>query len=63
MIRCAYGNYFNIGGVDHSDFKIDSAIKTYKTGIYLSTNDKSFNHGNVGQQIKELFPDKCKYEI
>ena len=36
--------------------------KTYKNGDYLSTNDKSFNHGAVGQQIKEIFKDKCKYE-
>lgn len=62
MIRCAYGNYFNIGGQQHSDFKIDSLTKTYKGGDYLSTNDRSFNEGAVGQQIREIFKDKCKYE-
>ena len=62
MIRCAYGNYFNVGGQQHSDFKIDSVTKTYKDGDYLSTNDKSFNYGAVGQQIREIFKDKCKYE-
>lgn len=61
MIRCAYGNYFNIGGVDHIDCKIDSTEKLYKSGEYLSTNDKSFS-GAVGKQIKEIFKDKCKYE-
>ena len=62
MIRCMYGNYFKIGGRQHSDFKIDSLTKLYKDGDYLSTNDKSFA-GAVGKQIKKLFPDKCKYEI
>lgn len=35
--------------------------KLYKSGDYLSTNDKSFS-GAVGNQIKEIFKDKCKYE-
>ena len=61
MIRCLYGNYFNIGGEEHCDVKIDSKTKEYKDGEYLSTNDKSFD-GVVGQQIKDKFKDKCKYE-
>ena len=63
MIRCLYGNYFKIGGTDHRDFKIDSTTKLYKSDDYLSTNDKSFTHGAVGQQIKDIFKDKCKYEF
>lgn len=62
MIRCAYGNYFKVGGKEHSDFKIDSITKRYKDGDYLSTNDKSFKYGEVGKQIREIFKDKCKYE-
>ena len=62
MIRCAYGNYFSVGGEDHPDFKIDSITRPYKDGDYLSTNDKSFRYGVVGQQIREIFSDKCKYE-
>lgn len=61
MIRCLYGNYFKIGGKEHSDVKIDRIDRLYKDGEYLSTNDKSFS-GKVGQQIKELFSDKSKYE-
>lgn len=62
MIRCAYGNYFNVGGKQSCDFKIDSKEKEYKDTVYLSTNDKSFTYGVVGKQIKEHFPDRCKYE-
>lgn len=61
MIRCVYGNYFKIGGVNHRDCKIDSKEKLYKDGNYLSTNDKSFS-GKVGEQIRKYFPDKCQYE-
>ena len=61
MIRCVYGNYFNIGGVNHRDCKIDSKEKLYKDGDYLSTNDKSFG-GKVGEQIRKYFPNKCQYE-
>ena len=61
MIRCVYGNYFKIGGTNHRDCKIDSVEKLYKDDDYLSTNDKSFS-GRVGEQIKEIFKDKCKYE-
>ena len=35
--------------------------KLYKDGIYLSTDDDSFN-GAVGDQIRYIFKDKCKYE-
>ena len=44
------------------DVKITSKIKRYKGEIYVSTDDNSFL-GAVGQQIREQFPDKCKYEI
>ena len=63
MIRCAYGNYFKIGGENHKDVKIDSITKPYKDTDYLSTNDKSFNYGIVGQQIRNKFNEKCKYEL
>ena len=62
MIRCAYGNYFKIGGKQSSDFKIDGEDKHYQGKDYLSTNDKSFSLGVVGKEIRETFPDKCKYE-
>ena len=62
MIRCVYGNYFKVDGVDHRDFKIDSVSKVWTKGEYLSTNDKSFNHGKVGEQLKGIFKQKCQYE-
>ena len=60
--RSLYANYFNIGGEQMSDVKITSKEKVYKDGIYLSTDDKSFD-GKVGEQIREIFHNKCKYEL
>lgn len=60
--RSLYANYFNIGGKQMRDVKIISKEKVYKDGIYLSTDDKSFK-GKVGEQIRQLFPNKCKYEL
>ena len=62
MFRSLYANYCNLGGVQSSDCKITSAEKTWKRGAYLSTDDDSFK-GAVGEQIRELFPDKCQYEV
>lgn len=62
MFRSLYANYCNLGGVLSSDCKITSIEKTWKRGAYLSTDDDSFK-GAVGKQIRELFPDKCQYEV
>lgn len=59
--RSLYANYCKIGGTEMKDVKITSKDKEYKSGIYLSTDERSFN-GKVGQQIREMFKDKCKYE-
>lgn len=31
-------------------------------GCYLSTDDRAFKDGIVGEQIREMFKVKCKYE-
>ena len=60
--RSLYANYFKVGGTEMRDNKITSTNKRYKDGIYLSTHENSFANGEVGKQIREMFPDKCKYE-
>lgn len=61
--RSLYGNYYNIAHDTMNDCKIVSLGKRYKGGCYLSTDDKTFKDGIVGRQIRERFPDKCKYEL
>ena len=62
MFRTIYANYVELGGEEIQDVKITSKDKLYKGGIYLSTEDKAFNDGLVGKQIRDKFPDSCKYE-
>ena len=59
--RSLYANYFKIGSKQMRDVKITSKNKTYKEGIYLSSDDESFQ-GELGKQIREIFKDKCEYE-
>ena len=63
MFRCLYGNYANVKAEWSNDCKIISKEKEWKGNNYLSTVDESFRDGIVGQQIRERFPDKCKYEL
>jgi hypothetical protein len=62
-IRSLYGNYFKIGGQKINDCKIfttsDDFVKNTK---YLSTTDKSFRVGAVGEYIRSKFPDPSKFE-
>lgn len=64
--RALYGNIYNIGGIEKKDVKIVSLTQDIDeeiNKIYLSTKEKSFNRGLVGRRIKEMFPNKCKYEL
>ena len=61
MFRSLYGNYHNIKAEPLMDYKISNQKLKWKDSIYLSTTEKSFE-GEVGKQIRQLFPDKCKYE-
>ena len=64
MFRSLYGNHHRIGGVRIRDVKIQSEDKE-PTGreTLLSTNDKAFGNGKVGEFIRAAFPDRCKYEV
>lgn len=61
MFRSLYGNYHNIKAKQLGDYKISNTKLKWKDSTYLSTTEQSFA-GEVGKQIRELFPDKCKYE-
>lgn len=63
MFRCLYGNYATVKSINVNDCKIIDKEKEWKGTDYLSTEDKAFEEGVVGKQIREKFPDKCKYEL
>ena len=63
MYRSLYGNYNKLDGVHHADVKISDLDKAADPDTdYLSTSNKSFRIGKVGEQLREWFPDPCRYE-
>ena len=63
MFRSLYGNYWNIGGKNIDDVKIvDLDAEPDTDAVFLSTSDKSFEHGKVGEYIRSVFAEPCVYE-
>ena len=63
MFRSLYGNYNQLDGVHHSDVKIADFDKEINPdATFLSTSNKSFKYGKVGEQLRAMFPECCKYE-
>lgn len=65
--RSLYGNYYRIGGEDKHDMKIK--IENYGRILavenfwdFVSTDDKSFKNGNIGEFLREKFNKKCRFE-
>lgn len=63
MFRSMYGNYWGIEAVKVKDVKVRNLTDCPKDSVLLSTDDKSFYHGKVGEYIRECFPEPCKYEV
>ena len=63
MFRTLYGNYAGIGGTQHDDVKIvDVCVHIPRGADYVSTGDSSFLYGQVGIDIRNRFPEVCRYE-
>lgn len=63
MFRSLYGNYAGIGGSQHDDVKIVGLMEKMTDDMdYVSTSNESFKNGIVGKQIRDMFPDVCRYE-
>lgn len=64
IFRSTYGNFYQIGGILQEDVKITNMtdIPTEEQAL-VSTEDKSFKKGKVGEYIRELFPNQCRYEF
>ena len=61
--RCAYGNYYKLPYIVSSDVKIINTTAIPKEDACLvSTNDKSFRFGKVGEFVRNTFSEPCKYE-
>lgn len=63
MFRSLYGNVNDIGGVNKPDCKIVNLSKVPDAdAILLSTSDKSFKDGKVGEFIRSKFKEPSRYE-
>ena len=63
LFRSLYGNVNKIGGTYMNDVKVYGAgDEPDKDSPLLSTKDSSFRYGLVGEYIREIFNEPCKYE-
>lgn len=62
MFRSLYGNYFDLGGTQIDDVKIQGDGEVPEDAKFLSTNDKSFIKSPVGDYIRSRFTEPSKYE-
>ena len=62
QMRSVYGNITRSPFVIHPDVKVYDNETVPKDPDFLSTNDKVFTNGKVGEYIRAKFPKPCKYE-
>ena len=67
FFRSLYGNYWQIGGEHSPDNKLQvldykKMDKVRKDWTFLSSADRSFREGNVGEFIRERFNTKSRFE-
>jgi hypothetical protein len=61
--RSLYGNYHKVGGSKINDCKVFTCGEDFvKNTNFLSTTDKSFRLGAVGEYIRSQFPKKSRFE-
>ena len=67
MVRALYGNWWELGGVNVPDKKImqshipDIANKASEWA-FVSTSDRSFSNGTIGEWLRKKFNRPSKYE-
>jgi hypothetical protein len=59
--RTLYGNLYSVGGTFMKDCKI-TANRLEPDGPFVSTSERTFKTGRVGQVIREMFPTASEYE-
>jgi len=62
QMRSIYGNITGCKVIDRRDVKVNSLNDIPYGMDFVSTNDKTFTQGNVGQYIKDLFKEPSRFE-
>ena len=63
QMRSAIGNINRLPFVISPDVKVYDLESDGRGQTYLSTNEKTFNEGNVGRYIRETFTKKSRFEV
>jgi hypothetical protein len=61
-MRSVYGNVNGIPYVQRDDVKIYDMETVPKDADYISTNDDIFQHGKVGEYIRDTFTKPSRFE-
>lgn len=64
--RSTYGNYYSLARSIQPDVKIHSPEGMYDPdvhNVFLSTSDKSFSRGRIGEYIRRTFTTPSRFEI
>ena len=63
QMRSIYGNITDCAYEDRRDVKVNRLDEVPKDADFISTNDKTFTQGNVGQYIRDLFKEPSRFEV
>ena len=63
QMRSIYGNLNAIPYIIHEDVKVNDFDKVPDDPDYLSTNDRTFQSGKVGQYIRDTFTEPSRFEV
>ena len=62
QMRSSYGNITGCKVKDRRDVKVNSLNDIPHGMDFVSTNDKTFAYGNVGQYIRDIFKEPSRFE-
>ena len=63
QMRSIYGNINRVEHIQHDDVKVYDFDTVPDDPDYLSTNDKTFTQGKVGEYIRKTFPNPSRFEV
>ena len=63
QMRSAIGNINHLPYIIHNDVKVYDLESVPIDETFLSTNDKTFQNGKVGEYIRETFDKKSRFEV
>ena len=62
-MRSAIGNLNRLPYIEHNDVKVYDLESVPTEETFLSTNDKTFTDGKVGEYIRDTFNTKSRVEV